>query len=151
MVTIALDAMGGDQFPQPEVEGAIRAVKTLGLKVILVGREEVLRRELAQHEGADSLPIEVGHASEQVTMEDSAAKAMRAVPLRVWCATRRSFRSSEPSRCGGRVAARVDVRDDPVHDLGRRKIFAENATYARAHGFGKRSVTQRRPHQQRRC
>ena len=78
MVTIAVDAMGADHAPKPEVEGAIRAVRTLGVKVILVGREEVIRRELAQHQGADSLPIEVIHASEQVTMEDSAAKAMRA-------------------------------------------------------------------------
>jgi glycerol-3-phosphate acyltransferase PlsX len=77
MVTIAVDAMGADHAPRPEVEGAIRAVKTLEVKVILVGREEVIRRELAQHEGADSLPIEVVHASEHVTMEDSAAKAMR--------------------------------------------------------------------------
>ena len=78
MVTIAVDAMGADHAPKPEVEGAIRAVKTLGVKVILVGREEVIRRELAQHDGVESLPIEVVHASEHVTMEDSAAKAMRA-------------------------------------------------------------------------
>lgn len=78
MVTIAVDAMGADHAPKPEVEGAIRAVKTLGVKVILVGREDVIRRELAQHSEAASLPIEVVHASEQVTMEDSAAKAMRA-------------------------------------------------------------------------
>src|SRR5579862_523170 len=78
MVTIAVDAMGADHAPKPEVEGAIRAVRTLGVKVILVGRQEVIRRELAQHEGAASLPIEVLHASEHVTMEDSAAKAMRA-------------------------------------------------------------------------
>jgi glycerol-3-phosphate acyltransferase PlsX len=77
MVTIAVDAMGADHAPKPEVEGAIRAVKTLDVKVILVGREEVIRRELAQHEDAASLPIEVVHASEHVTMEDSAAKAMR--------------------------------------------------------------------------
>ncbi len=77
MVTIAVDAMGADHAPKPEVEGAIRAVRTLGVKVILVGREEVIRRELAQHEGSADLPIEVIHASEQVTMEDSAAKAMR--------------------------------------------------------------------------
>jgi glycerol-3-phosphate acyltransferase PlsX len=77
MVTIAVDAMGADHAPKPEIEGAIRAVKTLGVKVILVGREEVIRRELAQHEGVRDLPIEVVHASEQVTMEDSAAKAMR--------------------------------------------------------------------------
>jgi glycerol-3-phosphate acyltransferase PlsX len=77
MVTIAVDAMGADHAPKPEVEGAIRAAKTLGVKVILVGRQEVIRRELAQHEDAASLPIEVVHASEHVTMEDSAAKAMR--------------------------------------------------------------------------
>jgi glycerol-3-phosphate acyltransferase PlsX len=78
MATIAVDAMGADHAPKPEVEGAIRAAKTLGVKVLLVGREEVIRRELAQHEGTESLPIEVVHASEHVTMEDSAAKAMRA-------------------------------------------------------------------------
>src|SRR5262245_14907182 len=77
MVTIAVDAMGADHAPKPEVEGAIRAVKTLGVKVLLVGREEVIRRELAQHEEVTSLPIDVVHASEQVTMEDGAAKAMR--------------------------------------------------------------------------
>ena len=78
MVTIAVDAMGADHAPKPEVEGAIRAAKTLGVRVILVGRQEVIRRELAQHEDAGSLPIEVVHASEHITMEDSAAKAMRA-------------------------------------------------------------------------
>lgn len=78
MVTIAVDAMGADHAPKPEVEGAVAAVKTLGVKVILVGREDVIRRELAQHPEAASLPIEVHHASEHVTMEDSAGKAMRA-------------------------------------------------------------------------
>src|SRR5436190_12370038 len=77
MVTIAVDAMGADHAPKPEVEGAIRAVQTLGVKVILVGRQDVIRRELAQHKGADSLPIDVMHASEHVTMEDAAGKAMR--------------------------------------------------------------------------
>ena len=78
MVTIAVDAMGADHAPKPEVEGAVRAAQTLGVKVILVGREDVICRELAQHPEAASLPIEVVHASEHVTMEDSAAKAMRA-------------------------------------------------------------------------
>src|SRR5688572_27767600 len=77
MVTIAVDAMGGDHAPKPEVEGAIRAVKTLGVKVILVGREDVVRRELELHPDIDGLPIEVVHASEHVTMDDSAAKAVR--------------------------------------------------------------------------
>lgn len=76
-VTIAVDAMGGDHAPKPEVEGAIRAAETLGVKVILVGREELVRQELQSHSGWRELPIEVVHASEQVTMHDSAAKAVR--------------------------------------------------------------------------
>src|SRR6202163_584390 len=77
MLTIAVDAMGGDHAPKAEVEGAIRAVTELGLRVILVGQEEVIRRELAKHTGVDSLPIEIRHAEEVITMEDSAAKVVR--------------------------------------------------------------------------
>ncbi len=78
MVTIALDAMGGDHFPRPEVEGAVQAAKAFDVKVILVGREEVVRKELERHAGWQKLPLEILHASEQVTMEDSAGKAVRA-------------------------------------------------------------------------
>jgi glycerol-3-phosphate acyltransferase PlsX len=77
MLTIALDAMGGDHAPKIEVEGAVRAARTLGVKVVLVGQEDLVRTELAQHEDYRQLPIEVVHASERVTMEDSAAKAVR--------------------------------------------------------------------------
>lgn len=77
MVTIAVDAMGGDLAPKPEVEGAIRAVRSLNVQVILVGREDVVHRELTQHEGWRDLPIRIQHASEAVTMEDSAARAVR--------------------------------------------------------------------------
>jgi glycerol-3-phosphate acyltransferase PlsX len=77
-LTIALDAMGGDHHPKPEVEGALQAARALGVKVILVGREEVIEQELQRHAGWSSLPIEIKHASEQVTMEDSAGRAVRA-------------------------------------------------------------------------
>src|SRR5579863_4672465 len=77
MVTIAVDAMGGDLAPKSEVEGAIRAARSLGVQVILVGKEDIVRMELAQHDGAADLPISIQHASEVVTMEDSAAKAVR--------------------------------------------------------------------------
>ena len=77
MLTIAVDAMGGDHAPKSEVEGAVRAARSLGVKVILVGQEDLVRRELALYEDHRSLPIEVVHASERITMEDSAAKAVR--------------------------------------------------------------------------
>jgi len=77
MLTIAVDAMGGDAAPKAEVDGAIRAARSLDIRIILVGCEDVLRKELAEHPGSDDLPIEIRHASERITMEDSAAKAMR--------------------------------------------------------------------------
>jgi glycerol-3-phosphate acyltransferase PlsX len=60
------------------VTGAIQAVKSLGVKVILVGQQDVIKRELAHHDGDyDRSLLEIRHASEQITMEDSAGKALR--------------------------------------------------------------------------
>ena len=78
MLTIAVDAMGSDHAPKPEVAGAIRAAAELNLRVILVGLEDAIHKELDGHRDAASLPIEVRHASEVITMEDSAGKAVRA-------------------------------------------------------------------------
>ena len=77
MVTIAVDAMGGDNAPKAEVEGSIRAARALGVKIVLVGKQDIVRQELQRHEGASELPIDIQHASEFITMEDSAARAVR--------------------------------------------------------------------------
>ena len=42
MLTIAVDAMGGDNAPKSEVEGAVRAARALGVKVILVGQQDAI-------------------------------------------------------------------------------------------------------------
>jgi glycerol-3-phosphate acyltransferase PlsX len=77
MLTIAVDAMGGDHAPKSEVEGAVRAARSLDVRVLLVGQEDAVRRELSLYDDWRSLPIEVVHASEVITMEDSAARAVR--------------------------------------------------------------------------
>jgi glycerol-3-phosphate acyltransferase PlsX len=76
MRRIAVDAMGTDLAPGPEVEGAILAAREAYAEVLLVGPRELLTRELGRRD-ARGLPIEVVHASEVVTMEDAAAKAFR--------------------------------------------------------------------------
>src|SRR6266568_7295197 len=76
MRRIAVDAMGTDAAPQPEVEGAILAAREKHAEVILGGPEEALKRELARRD-VQGLPIELVHASEAITMEDAAAKAFR--------------------------------------------------------------------------
>jgi glycerol-3-phosphate acyltransferase PlsX len=75
---IALDAMGSDRAPKPEIEGAIQAARRFGIHVALVGPEEILRAELSRHPFSRSLPISVVHASEVIGMEDKAVQAVRA-------------------------------------------------------------------------
>src|SRR5579883_3563 len=75
---IALDAMGSDRAPKPEIEGAIQAARHFDVRVLLVGPEDIVRAELQRHPAAALLPIEVVHASEVITMEDKAVQAVRA-------------------------------------------------------------------------
>jgi fatty acid/phospholipid synthesis protein PlsX len=75
---IALDAMGSDRAPKPEVEGAIAAARKFGIHVALVGPEETIRAELARYPFSRSLPITVVHASEVIGMDDKALQAVRA-------------------------------------------------------------------------
>jgi len=76
-MAIALDAMGSDRAPRPEIEGAIQAARHHGVHVLLVGPESQVRAELDRHASAAGLPIEIVHASEVITMEDKAAQAVR--------------------------------------------------------------------------
>jgi glycerol-3-phosphate acyltransferase PlsX len=76
MITIAVDAMGGDNAPRPEVEGSVLAARELEVRVILVGQPHVVRTELAKH-AAPNLPIEIVPASDVITMHDHPAQAFR--------------------------------------------------------------------------
>ena len=74
---IAVDAMGSDRAPRPEVEGAILACRHYDVQVILVGREEQVREELQQHPSAGNLAIEIIPASEVIGMDEKVATAVR--------------------------------------------------------------------------
>jgi glycerol-3-phosphate acyltransferase PlsX len=76
MITIALDAMGGDHAPRPEVEGGVVAARELGVRVLLVGIPVEIKRELARHPHR-GLAIEIVPASEVITMSDSPSQAFR--------------------------------------------------------------------------
>jgi len=75
---IAVDAMGSDRAPKPEIEGAILAARDYDVRVLLVGEETRLRAFLADHPRAAQLPIGVVHASEAIGMREPAARAVRA-------------------------------------------------------------------------
>ena len=76
MIKIAVDAMGSDQAPAVEVEGAVQAAAQYGISIVLVGQEDRVHEILRSHD-TSGLPIEVVHASEVITMEESAATAAR--------------------------------------------------------------------------
>ena len=82
---IALDAMGSDRAPKPEIEGAIQAARQYGVRVLLIGPEATVRAELDRHPAALRLPIEIVHASEYITMDDKveAVRAKRDSSMRV--------------------------------------------------------------------
>src|SRR5450631_1231818 len=77
LTDIALDAMGSDKAPDPEIRGAILACRQLPVRVHLVGREDELRAHLYNHLQGESLPIVIQHASEIIGMDEKAALAVR--------------------------------------------------------------------------
>jgi glycerol-3-phosphate acyltransferase PlsX len=74
---IALDAFGSDHAPYPEVEGAVLAIReNICEKILLVGREDILAKELEKY-FYDKSRIEIVPASERIEMTDKAASAVR--------------------------------------------------------------------------
>jgi phosphate acyltransferase len=69
MTRIVVDAMGSDDFPIPDVLGAVMAAREYGVEIILVGDESKIGPVLAA-QNPGNLPIRVVHAPEMLTMED---------------------------------------------------------------------------------
>ncbi len=77
MITIALDAMGGDFFPDTNLEGALLAAKKLPIKIILVGEKVILEKKIKQLSDFPTDQISIHHADEIIEMTDSPSKAFR--------------------------------------------------------------------------
>ncbi len=77
MVTLALDAEGGDHAPEEVVAGALEAASP-ELKVLLVGRVEVVAPHL---EGVRSAHVELVPSEATISSHEESAKAVRARPM----------------------------------------------------------------------
>lgn len=76
-IIIALDAMGGDNAPGDIVKGGVAAVAAMPqIEVILVGREEDIRRELAKGP-YDEGRIHIQHAPEVIGTDELPTVAVR--------------------------------------------------------------------------
>jgi glycerol-3-phosphate acyltransferase PlsX len=69
MTRIVVDAMGSDNYPTPDVEGAVMAAREYGVEITLVGDEAKIKPILDSAGGA-TLPIRIIHAPEMLTMHD---------------------------------------------------------------------------------
>ncbi|HUU49338.1 MAG TPA: phosphate acyltransferase PlsX [Nitrospinota bacterium] len=73
---IAVDAMGGDNAPEAIVEGAVMASRECKTKVILIGDEEILTKELKKFD-TQGLSIFIKHAPEVIGMDEAPSVALR--------------------------------------------------------------------------
>ena len=74
---VALDAMGGDNAPKEMIKGAVQALeKTDAVQVLLVGKADVIRAELAQYT-YDKARIEIVNATEVIETAEPPVNAIR--------------------------------------------------------------------------
>ena len=66
-IIVALDAMGGDNAPTEMVKGAVDAVNAnKNIKVILVGKEDVIKDELKAYPSYPQEQISIKNATEEM-------------------------------------------------------------------------------------
>ena len=78
---IIIDAMGGDFAPNAPLLGAVEAAKMYHVPIMLVGKEEAIRRAMAE-EKIEKLPdgVEIFNADDVVDMHDDPANVIRKKP-----------------------------------------------------------------------
>jgi glycerol-3-phosphate acyltransferase PlsX len=76
-VRVAVDAMGGDNAPSEIVKGSVEAINEQnGIKVFLVGKEEILKNELSKYT-YDTSRLEVVNAPDVIANDESPVMAIR--------------------------------------------------------------------------
>ena len=79
---IILDAMGGDNAPDATIKGAVRAIKEIDSKIILVGNKEIINSKIKEFYGKESIEeisdrIKIHHTTETIEMEDTPTQAIK--------------------------------------------------------------------------
>ena len=82
MIRIGLDAMGGDNAPRVEVEGAVRALRELPptFRIQLVGRTADVEAALQAHGNVDRRRLDLVEAPEVVGMGEKPLAAIKSKP-----------------------------------------------------------------------
>ena len=78
---ILVDAMGGDNAPDANIKGAVKAINQIEAEVILIGKEEVIRARVKELFGKEieeiSDRLKIKNATETIEMEDGPTDAIK--------------------------------------------------------------------------
>ena len=79
---ILLDAMGGDNAPDANIKGAVKAINQISAKVVLIGKEEVIKQRIKELYGKDDINdisprLSIKNATETIEMEDIPTQAIK--------------------------------------------------------------------------
>jgi glycerol-3-phosphate acyltransferase PlsX len=76
MIKIAIDAMGSDNAPSVDVEGAVFAAREFDYEILLVGRSDLIEKELEKHRPVP-VNISIEHAPEAIGMHEQPVLSVR--------------------------------------------------------------------------
>ena len=78
---ILLDAMGGDNAPDANIKGALNAINKIKAEVILIGKEEIIRKKIKEFTGKEieevSDRLKIRNATETIEMTDTPTVAIK--------------------------------------------------------------------------
>ena len=78
---ILLDAMGGDNAPDANIKGAIKAINEIKAEIILIGKQEIIKNRIKELYGKEikdiSSNLKIKHTTEQIEMEDIPTVAIK--------------------------------------------------------------------------
>ena len=74
-MTILLDAMGGDNAPDANIKGAVRASKEIESKIVLIGNEKIINERIKEIYGKDKISelgsnLEIYNTTEVIEMDE---------------------------------------------------------------------------------
>ena len=81
-MVILLDAMGGDNAPDANIKGAVKAINQIEAQVVLIGNEDIINKKIKEFYGKDSVcdispRLKIHNTTETIEMEDIPTHAIK--------------------------------------------------------------------------
>ena len=81
-MVILLDAMGGDNAPDANIKGAVKAINQIEAEVVLIGNEDIINKKIKEFYGKDNIGeisprLKIYNTTETIEMEDILTHAIK--------------------------------------------------------------------------